>query len=167
VTPAAAALVTFCADDDAGDRRVDIDDAGGDGLVLTPRVSSCCFGRGEVGLRVGFSGILRLLERGQRNRAVIVEVFGAVEGLMGKLLVVGGLEVSVERVGDIGALHLEKQLALLHVVIERARISTTRPLAREMTGTSREMSGFTEPVTLSSSGNSQILWAATRGNCSG
>src|SRR5580658_3931461 len=45
-------------------------------------------------------------------------------------------------------------------------MSTTRPLAREMTGTSREISGLTVPVTFNSAGAS--TWSALiRGNRSG
>src|ERR1700691_2869294 len=48
----------------------------------------------------------------------------------------------------------------------RVRISTTRPLASEMTGTSRAISGFTEPVTFNCAGAS-IRFAVINENCSG
>src|SRR5271156_6120727 len=45
-------------------------------------------------------------------------------------------------------------------------MSTTRPLASEITGTSRAISGLTVPVTFNSAGAS--IWSAvTRGNRSG
>ena len=47
-----------------------------------------------------------------------------------------------------------------------ARISTTRPEASEMTGTFRETSGVTAPVTCNS-GAASCLAALTTGNCSG
>src|ERR1700691_1097998 len=48
----------------------------------------------------------------------------------------------------------------------RVRMSTTRPLASEITGTSRAISGFTDPVTFNRAGAS-IRLAATNENCSG
>ena len=38
--------------------------------------------------------------------------------MLAKLLVVGGFQIGIECIGDVGALHLEQQLAFLHVVVE-------------------------------------------------
>ena len=46
----------------------------------------------------------------------------------------------------------------------RALMSTTRPLASEMTGTSREMSGKTAPVAVSSDGRLDLARPWMRGN---
>ena len=75
------------------------------------------FGSGQVGFGVPFR-VFRLLQHGLRNCAVIIEVLGAQVRLVVHLLVVFGLEIGVERIADVGALHAEEELTLSHVVVE-------------------------------------------------
>ena len=90
VTPAAAALVTFCA-------------------MMTPEIGAytltmllgmflvdaeslqLLFGCCQIGLRI-FLGSLRLLQHGLRNRAVLEKILGAEIGLVRKLLVIDGFQ---------------------------------------------------------------------------
>ena len=62
------------------------------------------FGRRQVGLGVLFR-VLGLLQHGLRDGAVLEQILGADVSLVGQLLVVDGLQISVEGVGDVGALH--------------------------------------------------------------
>ena len=101
--------------------------------------------------------VLGLLQHGLGDGAVFVEVLGAEIRLVVQLLVVHGLEVGIEGVGDVGALHLKEELAFFHVVVEaRLDIDNTAVGERD-DGISREISGNTAPVTLSSSGSFDAL----------
>ena len=49
---------------------------------------------------------------------MLEKILGADIGFVGKLLVIDRLQIGIEGVGDVGTLHAEQQLTLLHVVAE-------------------------------------------------
>ena len=116
LTPAADAPVTFWATMTPRDWRVDIHDAAG--VVLVNAESfQLLFGGSEVGFGV-LLRVFGLLQHGLRDCAVLEQIVGPHVSHVGHVLVVGRLEIGVEGAGDVRALHLQQQLALLHVVVE-------------------------------------------------
>ena len=117
LTPAAAALVMFWAMMTPKIGRIHIDDAAGMILVhaedlqlLDPRQSRSAL--------ASLLGVVGLLEHGLGNRAMLEQILRAEVGLVGQLLVIDRLQIGIEGIGDVRALHPEQQLALLHVVVE-------------------------------------------------
>ena len=103
VTPAAAALVTFwpTITPEMGAYTLTMLA----GMVLVDAESlQLLFGGSQIGLRV-LLRVFGLLQHGLRDGAVLEEVLGAEVCLVGELLVVDGLQIGVEGVGDVGALH--------------------------------------------------------------
>jgi hypothetical protein len=98
------------------------------------------FGGRQVGLGV-LLRVLGLLQHGLRDGAVLEQILGAHVSLVGQLLVVGGLQIGVEALVMSGLCTLKSNWPFFTLSSSRALMSTTRPLASEMTGTSREMSG--------------------------
>ena len=59
----------------------------------------------QIGFGV-FFGVLGLLKLAERDGAMIIKIFGANVCLVGKLFVVDGLQVGIEGVRRVSALHL-------------------------------------------------------------
>jgi hypothetical protein len=89
-----------------------------DGVILVnAKGIELLLGSDEICLGVIF-GIRSLLQCAERNRAMVIKIFGADVCLVGQDFVVTGLYVCIEGIGDIRALYLDQELSFFHVVIE-------------------------------------------------
>ena len=91
--------------------------------------------------------VLRDLQVSQRNGPVRVQILRSIQLLARKELIGDGLVVGVEASRDVVTANTQKSWPFLTASPSRARMSTMRPEASEITGTVREMSGNTVPVT--------------------
>jgi hypothetical protein len=85
-------------------------------LIDSQRVQ-LLFRSNQVGLRVVLR-VLGLFHLRLRNRAVCKQIFGAHQSQIRQVLVVHRLQVRIECIRDVRALHLQQQLSLLYVVVE-------------------------------------------------
>ncbi len=83
--------------------------------MSTPRTLQLLLGRGQVGLRI-LLAVIRDLQLALGNRALVIKNLGSFVLRARQPLVVDRLQVLIEGAGDVGALHLHEQLALLDVV---------------------------------------------------
>ena len=108
VTPCGGRAGHVLRHDDAGDGRIHRTMLQGWFLSM-PSVFSCSSAAFRSAC-ASFSASSACSSMLLRDGAVLIKVLGAHVGLVGHLLVVDGLQIDVECVGDVRALHLQQQL---------------------------------------------------------